>query len=369
VNDKDFTLTQNGVVTTPAAIQYVWRHPTKNVLYVAYSDKFTSTTNDENGVWAYKIDQNTGHLQAFGSPVSVVSRPINITVDATGSYLLLAYNAPSGIAVHRLNRDGSIGPLVKQTVPIDAGIYAHQVRVAPSNDTVILCTRGNDATTTKAEDPGAIKVFRLHDGQLSDERSVTIGNGLGFGPRHVDFHPTKPWMYVSMERENQLYMYALKDGALSATPLFTKTTLANPSAEPPPVQVVGPIHLHPSGKFVYLANRADGTVEFDGKKVFAGGENNVAVFAVDQRTGEPTLIQNIDTQSYHCRTSSIHPNGKMFITASFAPMLVRDGDNIMMVPPTLTVFSIGNDGKLTFERKYGIDTGKNWMFWCGLTAV
>jgi len=369
VNEKDCTLSQNGAVTTPAAIQYVWRHPTKDILYVAYSNKFTSTTNDKNGVWAYKIDRKTGLLKAFGAPVDVESRPINVTVDATGSYLLLAYNAPSGITVHRLNRDGSIGSLVKQDAPIDAGIYAHQVRVTPSNDTVILCTRGNDRTANKPEDPGAIKVFHFRKGQLSDERSVTLGDGLGFGPRHVDFHPTKPWMYVSMERENQLLMYGLRDGSIGSSPVFTKTTLANPSAPLAPVQVVGPIHFHPNGKFVYLANRADGTVDVDGKKIFAGGENNVAVFAVDHRTGEPTLIQNIDTQSYHCRTTSIHPNGRMLVTASFAPMLVRNGPQTALVPPTLTVFSIGTDGKLTFQRKYGIETGKDWMFWIGMTAL
>jgi 6-phosphogluconolactonase (cycloisomerase 2 family) len=369
VDENDFTLTKDSLVTLPAAIQYVWRHPTKDLLYVAYSNKFTSTTNDKNGVAVCKIDRKIGRLQTFGSPIPVEDRPINITVDKTGSYLLVAYNAPSGLTVHQLNQDGSIAAQVKQAISIDAGIYAHQVRVTPSNDTVILCTRGNDATPTKPEDPGAIKVFHFHNGQLSDERSVANGNGLGFGPRHVDFHPTRPWMYVSMERENQLAMYTLKAGSLSPAPLFTKTTLVNPSAVPPPIQVVGPIHIHPNGRFVYLANRADGTVDFEGKKVFAGGENNVAVFAIDQKTGEPRLIQTIDTQSYHCRTCSLPPNGRMLVTASFAPMLVREGDKITSVPPTLTVFAVDNDGKLTFKRKYGIETGKDWMFWCGMVAV
>lgn len=45
-------------------------------------------------------------------------------------------------------------------------------------------------------------------------------------------------------------------------------------------------------------NRESGTTDFEGKPVFVGGENNIAVFAINQDTGEPTLIQNIDTRGY-----------------------------------------------------------------------
>ena len=37
--------------------------------------------------------------------------------------------------------------------------------------------------------------------------------------------------------------------------------------------------------------RAFWMTDFEGKKGFAGGEDPVAVFAVDQATGEPKLIQ------------------------------------------------------------------------------
>jgi 6-phosphogluconolactonase len=117
-------------------------------------------------------------------------------------------------------RNGAVSPAIRQDAHIDAGIYAHQVRVAPDNRTVILPTRGNDATSTRPEDPGAIKAFLLRDGQLSDEQSVSPNGGFGFGPRHVDFHPSKPWMFASMERENQLQVFGFKDGRISTQPRF-----------------------------------------------------------------------------------------------------------------------------------------------------
>jgi 6-phosphogluconolactonase len=65
--------------------------------------------------------------------------------------------------------------------------------------------------------------------------------------------------------------------------------------------------VHPNGRFVYLTNRAAATVELEGKKVFAGGENSVAVFSIDPATGEPTLIQNIDGRGIQLRTFAMQP--------------------------------------------------------------
>jgi len=93
------------------------------------------------------------------------------------------------------------------------------------------------------------------------------------------------------------------------------------------------------------------------QRVYRGGENNIAVFSIDPNTGEPTLVQNADPQSFHVRTFSIDPSGRMMVAASIADMSVRDGNNVRHVPAALTVFRIGNDGKLTFVSKYDVELG------------
>ena len=100
----------------------------------------------------------TGALSPFGAPVAIRARPINITVDAEGKWLLTAYNIPSTMSVHPLGPDGAIGEEIRQAASIDGGIYAHQIRMMPSNKALVLVTRGNNATAAKAEDPGALKV-------------------------------------------------------------------------------------------------------------------------------------------------------------------------------------------------------------------
>lgn len=72
----------------------------------------------------------------------------------------------------------------------------------------------------------SIHVFGFDNGVLSPLQTVRPGTGLGFGPRHLDFHPTKPWVYVSVERQNQIYLYDLQpDGKLAPTPRFVKSSL------------------------------------------------------------------------------------------------------------------------------------------------
>ena len=230
-----------------------------------------------------------------------------------------------------------------------------------------LVARGNDAEPGKAEDPGAIKTFSFDNGELRNLASIAPGTGLGFGPRHLAFHPTKPWVFVSIERQNKLYVYALDSvSGLKREPLFVKDTL---SKMPAMRQAAGAIHVHPSGKFVYVTNRASDRSSFNGKPAVIGGQNDLAVFSIDQATGEPTLIQNADGHTVELRTFGIDPGGRMLVAAGIASAPVRDGDRIIEVPAALSVFRVGDDGKLAFIRKYDIDTGPERQFWTGMITL
>jgi 6-phosphogluconolactonase (cycloisomerase 2 family) len=317
---------------------------------------------------AFRIDAASGALNPLGEPVPLHARPINITVDGSGKWLLTAYNIPSSMTVHPLGSDGAIGQEVKQTAQIDGGIFAHQVRMMPSNRALVLVTRGNNATATKPEDPGALKIKALKNGQLTDIASIAPGSGYGFGPRHADFHPSKPWMYVSVERQNQLHMYRLRGDGLEPAPAFVLTTLSEPG-NLRPEQMVGPIHVHPNGRFAYLGNRASGLIDVLGKKVAAGGENTIAVFAIDPGTGEPKPVQAIDTHGFHPRTFSIDPSGRLLVVANLLAVQVRDGDAAKVQPATLSAYKIGDDGKLTFVHTYDIETNGMTQWWTGFIKI
>jgi len=363
------TLTKRSSVTLPANIQYAWPYPSHRHLYVVSSNGGPGVAGDRHWANALTIDPSTGILRLHGDVVPLPSRPIHTSVDSSGRFLLTAYNNPSNITVHRLNADATVGSEVGQPAPLDTGIYAHQVLAMPGNRCVVLVTRGNDAKPGTPEDPGALKTFAFTDGVLRNLASIAPGSGLGFGPRHLDFHPRKPWAFASIERQNQLYVYPLDAATgLSRTPIFVRDTMPRQSATVR--QAAGPIHVHPNGKFVYLTNRCSDLTTYQGRKVFAGGENGIAVFAIDERSGEPTLIQNIDGHGIHLRTFGIDPSGRLLVAASIMPLPVREADgNIGTLTAGIAVFRIGADGRLELARKYDVETGDRQQFWSGMVTL
>jgi 6-phosphogluconolactonase (cycloisomerase 2 family) len=365
------TLTPKGGVTLPANVQYAWPHPSRKFLYVAASNGQPPTGpvgvagGDKNHyAIAYRIAAD-GSLTEHGPRRLLTVRPLHISTDHHGRFLFIAYNIPSHITVHRLEADGSIGEEVVQTGKPDFGIYAHQIRATPGDKTLTLCSRGNDPTATKPEDPGHIEVFGFNDGQLTNLQSIAPhGNGIGFGPRHLDFHPGGRFVYVSLERENSLAVFGLKpDGTMSAEPLFYKSTISDPDGKQKHHgQTAGPIHVHPSGRFVYQTNRGSGTTDTGGKKVSNGGENDVVVWAIDQGTGEPSLIQRAPAHGFELRTFTMDPSSRVLIAASTTPMLMPDGSK---VSAGLSLYRVGADGRLDFARKVDVDTSAGIQFWCG----
>jgi 6-phosphogluconolactonase len=365
-------LIKRETVTLPGAVQYAWPHASRRYLYVATSNNapgYVREPQTDHHVTALTIDPKTGTLSKHGEPIRLPTRPIHISTDIPSEYILVAFNNPSAVRVYRINKDFTPGEEVKQPGTIDAGIFAHQIRVSPDNKLAILVTRGNEGTPTKEEDPGALKVFDYKDGVLTNEVSIAPNGGKEFGPRHLDFHPTKPWMYVSIETQNKIYTYRLENGRINPEIAFRAETLAEPN-NIRARQAAGTVHVHPNGRFVYGANRAEQTVDFEGKKVFKGGENSIVVYAIDQSTGEPKPIQHTDTHKIHPRTFHIDPSGRLLVAEHNLPVDVREGDAVKTVPAGLSVFRMGEDGKLTFARAYDVDTGdKTTMFWMGMVPL
>jgi WD40 repeat protein len=160
-------------------------------------------------------------------------------------------------------------------------------------------------------------------------------------------------------------MYKLDEKtALAREPSFIKETLTDPHSEAE--QGAGGIHVHPNGEFVYLTNRTFPASPSGGRKMSANGENTVAVYAIDSKTGEPRRIQSIDGDGVQLRTFSMDPDGRVLIAASILPVARPDG---AIVTAGLTVFRMGSDGKLTFVRKHNVDVGKFQQFWSGMVTL
>ena len=375
------TLAKRAAVTLPGGIQYAWPHPSRRYLYVATSTggvgiaPVSGYPPNQHYLAAFRVTP-LGELSQNGDLLKLRQRPVHLSVDHAGDHVLVAYNFPSNVSVHRIKGDGSIGEEVKQSDELEKGIYFHQIRTTPADKTVLIVARGNNPEGSKPEDPGSLHVYDFKNGVLTHRRKIAPNGGYGFGGRHLDIHPSQPWVYLSVERQNQLIVYKMMpDGDLAPELLFMKPTLADP-AHAFRIQGAGPIHIHPDGRFVYLGNRSGlasaaepGVEDVNGKMVFSAGESNIAVFAINQQTGEPTAIQHADIRAAHPRTFGLDTAARLLVAGSLSPSTRREESKVVELPAGLTVFRMGQDGKLTFARKYDIDVKPFTQWWTGMIPL
>ena len=428
----DGTLTPRPPIAVPQIPQYGWFDSSFQHLYIG------ATTGSDHYYYAYTVDQASGALAALGSPLlSSNGRVINLTLSPDDKYLLSVHNVTKTYSVFGIGSDSTIGSLVTQADGGDTnvGAYLHQVRVDPSGKFVTICDRGNDPATvmtdagpmTTAEAFGHLLVFSFSDGILTPTQSITFTAGVG--PRHLDFHPTQPWVYLSAERGNRLIMYTFENGTL--TEKYNVTSVANSAdsmvtdnTEAVNGQRAGAIKVDPSGQYLWITNRnnmtepdpgptleagaaaqdaaspkdasggdatsaSDATAVHDAAgsqdgasggqdagvadsaapvQVFAGaGENNIALFSIDQTTGAPTFVAAVDTHGIEPRTFTIDPTHQFLIVGNQKQQMVRQGATLATILPNIAVFRIAADGRLTFVQSYDQTSGE--VVWVASTAL
>lgn len=353
------TLERQGSLSMPSVVQYGWAHPSGRYIYVATSDAARgsmSITGSAHYLVALNLTGDQG-LSFHGEPQRLRQRAVHMSLEREGCYALTCYTAPSHVTVHPINADGTLSVEIEQNEELGLGHFCHQILPTPSNKQVVMAFRGHNPSKDKPEGvPGMLKLLDFADGQLTPRQDIKpFGQeGYGYGPRHVAFHPAKPWVYVVVELQNQLHMHHFSDQGLSPDPVFVKSLIQQP-AVPGVVQIGGAIHVHPRGHVVYASNRVSAKTQPIGAYPFDAGENTIAVYSIDPETGEPTPIQFADPHGFHVRSFTIDPSGTILIAATLAAMSVPEGEGRTVVPAGLSLFRIAVDGRLTFLRRYDVD--------------
>jgi 6-phosphogluconolactonase len=354
----------------PATIQFAVADRAHRHLYVISSNISATNPGDVNLLNVFTIDQHSGRLTALGSPVNLKERPIHLTLDREGRYALVAYNKSATLSVHPIEKDGQVGAAIEQQQPVQAGIFTHQVTVMPSNKFVIAAGRGNDAAPGHPEDVGTLTTFTYTNGQLGQGSRVEFEPTVG--PRHVAYAPKTSLAYVATERGSKIYTYKIADSGQLAEHASFKTSTLDPHWKPEADEGIkkgGVIQLSPDGKFLYVTNRSDETVSKGGQTVFKHGENDIVTYALDAKTGEPKLLQHIDSQGIEARTFAVLADQHLLIVGNQKSGLVTKDGKVLEIKANLAVFKIRPDGRLKFVEKYEISDPTKSLMWVDAYSI
>jgi 6-phosphogluconolactonase len=249
--------------------------PDRRVLYVG--------RRTQPAISSFRIDQGTGGL-TLQETVTQAHAPTFLAPDRTGRYLLSAYYQGGYAAVHPLGNDGAVGASALDRQ--DTANGAHAIQTDPSNQFAFVphIARLNDNVLEPPRDnpgPNFIAQFRFdaQTGRLTANSPFRVEPTERVGPRHYCFHPTLDLVYFSNEQGCSVTSYRLDraTGALSAVQTITTLPVGHTARN-----TCSQIHLTPSGRFLYVANR---------------GHNSIAGFAVDTATGQLTAVGHVSTEA------------------------------------------------------------------------
>lgn len=291
-------------------------HPTSKYIYAVSESDFDVDGKPEGSVYAFSLNRSNGALKLINHQLSGGKGPCYVSIDHTGRCALIANYNNGSVASLPIRTDGSLGQAMSviqhsgsSIDPVrQQGPHAHSINPFPNNRFAVAADLGIDKLIVYKLDP--------HKATLVINDTPFCRTDPGGGPRHLAFHPSRHFAYISNEMKSTVSAFDFDSTNGKFKEIQTISTLPDPFEG----NSTAEIQVHPSGKFVYCSNR---------------GQDSIAMFSIDNSSGKLSLIGFQPTQGRKPRNFTIDPSGKFMIVCNQA------SDNAV-------VFGIDpGDGKLT----------------------
>jgi 6-phosphogluconolactonase len=230
---------------TPSALAL---HPTQNFLYATHAvDTYRSLPT--GAVEAYTIDPHTGRITSLNQqPLSLSATiPSHLAVSPDGRHLAVAVYGGGAYNLLPINEDGSlqqVSGILKET---GSGPHEHQNASHPN--TVAFDATGHLFGTDLGTD--RLSIFTIAGDKLT--RSSQSPQPPGSGPGTLAFHPSGNLLFIANELDASVSTFRLNPltGEISEPQYRTSTLPEDFHGQKSATTLL----LHPSGKFLYTANR------------------------------------------------------------------------------------------------------------------
>ncbi|HEY2531817.1 MAG TPA: beta-propeller fold lactonase family protein [Xanthobacteraceae bacterium] len=251
--------------------------PDRKTLYVGYRTR--------PSIASYRINAVTGRLSPLGTAAQV-DAPTFLAPDRSGRYMLCAYYQGGYVAVHPIAADGTVGTAAVEKQ--ETAVGAHAIATDPSNRFTFvphIARIQDNVLEPPKNNPGPNVIFQYRfdaqTGRLSPNTPHRVEQGDLVGPRHYIHHPSLDVVYFSNEQGCSVTAYRLDRANGTLSSVQTMSTLPTGHSER---TTCSQIHLTPSGRFLYVGNRA------------ANG-SSIATVSVDPATGHLTATGHVSTEA------------------------------------------------------------------------
>jgi 6-phosphogluconolactonase len=270
-------------------------HPQLPILYAVNDDK-----DKDGSVIAYAVNRETGALTKVNEAPTGGPGTTHLSLDLPSMTLFAANFGGGSASTIAIKPDGSLGPLVSTIKATGSGPHrrqtsphAHGSAVDPSGKYALVPDLGADRVFVYGFDRAT---HALTPDDAAKPRSFVAPPGSG--PRRTVFSADGRFVYVLNELTAELMV--LRWDAQQAR-LATLQTAPLSSAEFKGNKSGSEIALSRDGRFIYAGNR---------------GENALVVYGVNAESGELSPVQSIGAGGETPWGFALHPSGKWLVVAN-----------------------------------------------------
>ena len=200
----DGSLTPSHFHPTPNGhVSWITRSPASPLLYATGGDSTGS-----GWLQAFRCGLD-GSLEPVGEPRDTLGKAAHLEMSADGRFCLTASYGAGTLAVLPVCADGAVGETIDvrrhtmtqcnpRLADRQEACHVHQVRLDPTNRWALACDLGADLVYVYGFDP----VRGMLAGTPDSPGHLKLPKGSG--PRHLDWHPKAPLVYVLCELTGDL---------------------------------------------------------------------------------------------------------------------------------------------------------------------
>jgi 6-phosphogluconolactonase (cycloisomerase 2 family) len=280
----------------------------------ASQTRLYSVHGDRTEATSFAIDPANGRLSLLNRQSTGGYNPVHLAFDASGRFLAVANYGSDSLAVLPIADDGSLLPYrTLTTVTGSLGPHRFQQRTMCVHH--IPLDRDGKFFYVPCKGSDAVVAYRLDRRQSVLIEAARIAARPGAAPRHIDFHPHKPFAYVINELDSTITSYRRNPRSGALAPL---QTIPSTPSDFTGYSTGAEIAVDGAGRTVYVSNR---------------GHDSIGVFAIDPRTGTLSPRQWVPTLGRTPRFFALGPDQRFLYVAN------QDGRSIVG-------YRIGREGRL-----------------------